>query len=452
MVELLTVVVQAFLLILIANRYVGRLFLWAFRKRSDGELAEDYRPKVTVVVPLFNEGESVRATIKSLLAQDYPADKLNVIVVDDCSTDGSYLHACRESQRSDRVRVLRNDRNMGKRRSINRAVRKSDAEIIVSVDSDVLVAEDAIRLLMRQFTSPDMAAVGGRVSISNKHDNWLTRMQSIKYFFSYYFTKGLEPAFKSVMCLSGCLTAYRRSVLLELEPLLEARALMGVPIKYGEDRFLTRQIIKAGYKTTMTLDAVCETKAVDNLDGYFAQQLRWRRSNMVDYMAGILHVWRRHPVVAIHYFCSCAGLLIYPTLVAHSLFTGWFWELMLGHLGLTAVMGVIYAVWSRKAERAENRVAPHNILTLGMIAPITYCALLPLAFFTLDSGCWETRGHVDEDAAVEAATGVAAAAGQRQLALAPVIGIQDGKLRGTRATRRRMRKGSASERHRSAMH
>jgi len=448
MLELLTVVVQAFVLILIANRYVGRLFLWAFGSKNDEKLAEDFEPSVTVVVPLFNEGESIRATIKSLLDQDYPAEKLNVIVVDDCSTDGSYLLACREAQGIGRVRVLRNERNLGKRRSINRAVRMSDSEIIVSVDSDVIVAKTAIRLLMRNFTSPDMAAVGGRVSIVNKHDSWLTRMQNIKYFYSYYFTKGLEPAFKSVMCLSGCLTAYRRSVLLELEPLLEQRALLGVPIKYGEDRFLTRQIIKAGYKTTMDLDAVCETKAVDNLEGYFAQQLRWRRSNIVDYMAGILHVWRRHPVVAIHYFCSCAGLFIYPTLVGHSLLTGWFWQLMLAQLSITAVMGLIYAVWSRKLI-SEDRVSPHNILFLGLITPVTYCVLLPLAFFTLDSGCWETRGHVEEAAAAEPTL---APAGAQQLALAPIIGIQDGgKVRTSRSTRRRMRKTSDRERHRSAM-
>ena len=67
------------------------------------------------------------------------------------------------------------------------------------------------------------------------------------------------------MCLSGCLTAYRRHVLIELEPILENRNILGVPIKYGEDRFLTHQIVKAGYRTRMTMDAICFTKAPTTL-------------------------------------------------------------------------------------------------------------------------------------------------------------------------------------------
>ena len=89
------------------------------------------------------------------------------------------------------------------------------------------------------------------------------------------------------MCLSGCLTAYRRHVLIELEPILENRNILGVPIKYGEDRFLTHQIVKRGYQTRMTMDAMCFTKAPTTLRGYFNQQLRWKRSNIVDFIVGI---------------------------------------------------------------------------------------------------------------------------------------------------------------------
>ncbi|MBT8494126.1 MAG: glycosyltransferase family 2 protein [Deltaproteobacteria bacterium] len=448
--ELLVVLLQAFLLLLLANRYLGRFFLWAFRKGEEHELDESYQPTVTVVIPLFNEGEEIRKTIRSVLEQDYSPDKLDVIVVDDCSTDGSYLHAYREAQGSPRVRVMRNSVNLGKRRAINRAVRATDAEIIVSVDSDVLVNPDAVRLLLRHFTTPDMAAVGGRVDISNKHDNWLTRMQSVKYFYSYYFTKGLEPAYKSVMCLSGCLTAYRRSVLLELEPILEERAVMGVPIKYGEDRFLTRHIVKAGYKTTMDLDAICKTKAVENLEDYFAQQLRWRRSNIVDYIGGFTHVWKQHPAVAIHYFSCMAGLLFYPTLITFSLLYGWFWPLIMAQVGLNAAMGVVYSFMSRSQPQQE-KVSPLYILGLGFVTPVTYCLLVPVAFFTLDSGSWETRGH--DEAVTEPNLSVVPSpvSESREPGLAPVIGISSGnRSRPFYApTPRRHRKSSSRDRHRA---
>src|SRR5262249_34265207 len=144
-------------------------------------------------------------------------DKLTVTVVDDCSTDDSYDWACRAAEaHPNQVRVLRNPYNMGKRKGINHAVRETDAEIIVSVDSDVIVDPHAVRQLVARFTAPDIAAVGGRVHVSNANENWLSRMQTIKYFFGQEFLKNLERSMHSVMCLSGCLTAYRRHVLLEL--------------------------------------------------------------------------------------------------------------------------------------------------------------------------------------------------------------------------------------------
>ena len=70
--------------------------------------------------------------------------------------------------------MLRNPYNMGKRKGINHAVRESNAEIIVSVDSDVIVDPTALRELVARFTEPEIAAVGGRVHVSNPNENWLT--------------------------------------------------------------------------------------------------------------------------------------------------------------------------------------------------------------------------------------------------------------------------------------
>lgn len=110
----------------------------------------------------------------------------------------------------------------------------------MSVDSDVMIDATAIRQLVRRFTRAEIAAAGGWVDVRNKHDNWLTRMQTVKYWYAYFAMRNIAWAFQRVLCLSGCLTAYRRSVLVELEPVLERRALLGVPIKYGDDRWRVR--------------------------------------------------------------------------------------------------------------------------------------------------------------------------------------------------------------------
>jgi cellulose synthase/poly-beta-1,6-N-acetylglucosamine synthase-like glycosyltransferase len=377
-------------LLLFTSRYIaGRTFV-AIRGASLDPVCS-YEPTVSIVVPLYNEGRQIHDTILSLLGQDYPAHKLEVIVVDDCSTDDSYEWAMRAARGRSNVTVLRNPYNMGKRRGINHAVRESKAEIIVSVDSDVIVEPDAVRTLVTRFVRPNLAAVGGRVNVLNPHDNWLTRMQTIKYFIGYQYMKNLERSFSRVMCLSGCLTAYRRSVLMELEPILEDRNILGVPIKYGEDRYLTRQIVRAGYETAVTLDAVCWTVAPKKLQNYFSQQLRWRRSNIVDFFGGLHHIWKLPPPVVLHWLSLFAVLLAYPLVIWDNLNSGALWQLSAFHVGVLTIIGSVYWFETRHLP-ATRRVHPLWLLPAAVVMPVTYLLITPLALFTLDSGSWETRG------------------------------------------------------------
>lgn len=383
-----------FIFVVFLNRYVFGLWLTLARRGKLDETIDNYEPTIGIVVPLFNEGSSIYDTIVSLVGLDYPADKLQVTIVDDCSTDDSYEHAMRGAREFANVRVLRNPHNMGKRKGINHAVRESTAEIIVSVDSDVIVYPTALRELVRRFASPDIAAVGGRVHVSNPNYNWLTRLQTIKYYFGQEHLKNLERGLRSVMCLSGCLTAYRRSVLIELEPILEDRNLLGVPIKYGEDRFLTHQIVKHGYRTVMTMDAMCFTKAATTMKAYFNQQLRWKRSNIVDFIVGVGHAWKLHPLLCLQYLSMLMLLLVYPFIIIDHVLGGAFFELAWFHMQLIALFGLIY-YFAPSVRRLPPwlRVHPIGFLPMAVMMPVAYLLLTPLGLFTLDSSSWETRGH-----------------------------------------------------------
>jgi cellulose synthase/poly-beta-1,6-N-acetylglucosamine synthase-like glycosyltransferase len=394
-VHVLWVIVHSLAVVVFVNRYIAGIILRLSRGKNWDETRDDYEPTVTAVIPMFNEGAAIKETLQSLIDSAYPASKLTVICVDDCSSDDSYEHARQVARKSGgRLKVLRNRTNLGKRRSIIRATREADSEIIVSVDSDVVVDPEAVHQLVRRFTDDRIAAVGGWVDVRNKQDNWLTRMQVVKYWYSYFFLKNLEWGFRRVMCLSGCLTAYRRSVLVELEPVLENRSVLGVPIKYGEDRFLTRQIVKAGYLTTMTLDARCRTFVPSTLSAYFSQQLRWRRSNIVDYTGGFSHVWRLNPVLAIHFFSLFALLLVYPIAVVRALAAHKFFPALVLHTEAVVFFGMLYRWRNRKLPRAE-RVGPLAFIPLSLLMPVTYALLTPLALFTLDTASWETRNHAD---------------------------------------------------------
>ncbi|RKH35970.1 glycosyltransferase [Corallococcus sicarius] len=379
-------------IVVLTNRYILGPFLRRLKGKRFERVDDTYRPRVAIVIPLFNEGEGIFHTVRALLAQDYPRELLEIIVVDDCSRDDSVAWAQKAAEGHASVRVMSNPVNLGKRKGINRGVRAAvDAEIIVSVDSDVVVDPGAVRQLIRRFVHPNVAAVGGRTFVSNRHQNWMTRMIEIKFHFAQQWLKDLERSFRQVMCLSGCLTAYRRHVLLQLEPILEARAIAGVPIKYGEDRFLTRQIVKHGYETVYTLDAFCFTAAPSTLAGYFSQQLRWRRSNLVDLLSGLSHAWRLHPVITVHYVSQLALLLAYPVVIVHNLLTGEFWDILAFHFLVIGLLGFIYRMETRHLPE-DRRVPGASFLPMALLMPVTYALFTPLALLTLDSGSWETRG------------------------------------------------------------
>jgi cellulose synthase/poly-beta-1,6-N-acetylglucosamine synthase-like glycosyltransferase len=390
----MTFAIHLFIFIVFLNRYVFGLYLRLARGKKIDDVDETYEPTITVVIPLFNEGKSIYDTIKSIVELDYPKHKLTVTVVDDCSTDDSYAWAQKAATDWNNVRVLKNPYNMGKRKGINHAVREATSEIIVSIDSDVIVFPTALRELVKRFTAPDIAAVGGRVHVSNPNDNWLSKLQTIKYYWGQEHLKNLERACESVMCLSGCLTAYRRSVLMELEPILEDRNILGVAIKYGEDRFLTHQIVKAGYRTRMTMDAICFTKAPTTLKGYFNQQLRWKRSNIVDFMVGLSHAWQLHPLVCLQYLSMFLLLLVYPFVIITNVANHRFFELATFHVEVVALFGLIYYFSpSVRALPPWLRVHPLSFLPMAVLMPVAYLLLTPLGLFTLDSSSWETRGH-----------------------------------------------------------
>jgi cellulose synthase/poly-beta-1,6-N-acetylglucosamine synthase-like glycosyltransferase len=239
-----------------------------------------------------------------------------------------------------------------------------------------------------------MAAVGGKVKVWNDSENWLTKMQTIKYYFGYEFLKSLENHLEQVMCLSGCLTAYRRDVLVHIAQQIEDRNILGIPIKYGEDRYLTRQILNAGYKTCLNLKAFCYTIAPPTIAGYFKQQLRWRRSNFIDFFSGINQLHKLKPVLLFHYLSSVSLQFIYPIVVFFHFFDGGFIFFFFFHALLLLLLCLFYLFDSNtnsNHSNQEKKIHPFWFLSMGIVMPVTYLLLSPLALLTLDSGSWETR-------------------------------------------------------------
>lgn len=380
-------------LIIFTNRYLFGSLARMLDRRTQAGYGQDPEvwPEVTIVVPVYNEGETVIDTARSFAALDYPREKLKVVFVDDVSTDGTYDYLKQAEAMFPWMRVDQNPHNMGKRLGIKRAVLTIDSPLIMSVDSDVIVDPKALRLLVRHMYSTGVDAVGGCVFVSNADTNWLTKMQAVKYWVGYQFLKNVENTFSHVMCLSGCLTLYKREALEAVDGDVADRRFLGEEVKYGEDRYLTRKLVERGYRTRLTFDAHCFTKAPATLSNYLSQQLRWRRSNLIDLITAIPHVNRFNIYVLVHYLSMGMLLMFYP-MVLFAEFTrlGFMIPMMLHGL-LAATFGVAYELNKHKLP-VMARTDGVWFMAMAFVFPVLYLTMTPLALATLATTSWETRG------------------------------------------------------------
>ena len=380
-------------LVVFTNRYIFGSAL----RIADGRTLANYDidppvwPTVAIIVPVYNEGETILKTADAFTALDYPREKLKVVFVDDVSTDGTYDYLLQIAEKYPWMVVRRNAKNVGKRLGIKDAVLVTYSDLIMSVDSDVIVDTNVVRVLVRHMYTTGADGVGGCVFVVNANETWLTRMQTVKYWVGYHFLKNLENAFSHVMCLSGCLTLYKRSALLAVDHDVERRTFLGDDVKYGEDRFLTRKLVERGYKTRLCFHARCFTKAPPKMAGYISQQLRWRRSNIVDFLTAMPFLTRFHPMVLVHYCSMQLLLLFYPvTLVVHIVRLGFVIPMIL-HAVIVSVFAVAYEFNKHKLP-PEGRTNGIWFLAMAFVFPCMYVCLTPLAIVTLGTTSWETRG------------------------------------------------------------
>lgn len=380
-------------LLVFTNRYIfGSTLRLADRRTQIGyDRDPPIWPTVAIVVPVYNEGNHILKTAASFEALDYPRDRLRVVFIDDRSTDDTYEHLQTIVAKYPWMTVLQNEKNVGKRLGIKMAVLQTFTDCIMSVDSDVIVDSGALRTLVRHMHTADVDAVGGCVFVSNADENWLTRMQAVKYWIGYQFLKNLENAFSHIMCLSGCLTLYKRAALLAVDHDVEKRTFLGDEVKYGEDRYLTRKLVERGYKTRLCFHARCFTKAPANFPGYLSQQLRWRRSNLIDFITAIPYLGKFHPFVLVHYMSMALLLMFYPLTLASQVARLGFVIPMILHALLVSVFALAYEMNKHKLPEMA-RTSGLWFLSMAFVFPVMYLTMTPLALATLGTTSWETRG------------------------------------------------------------
>ena len=315
---------------LIAATFLLTRYLFAMFYRPV-PIDPDYTPGVTIVVPCFDEEEWIQRTIHSCINQDYPVDKLEVIVVDDCSNDRSaervqemiaQLKAADTSDNAysvaDRIRFLQQPQNLGKRDAMARGAREAKHELLVFVDSDSFLDPFAIRNIVQPFKDKEMGGVSGRTDVANTYTNALTKMQAVRYSIAFRVMKAAEGYFDAATCLSGPLSCYRKDLVLKYMDAWLNQRFLGQKATFGDDRSMTNFILRHN-RTTYQDSAVCMTIVPRSYPVFLRQQMRWKRSWLRESLIASRFMWKKEPFMALGFYMGVIVPIAAPLIVIYNL-------------------------------------------------------------------------------------------------------------------------------------
>ncbi|NJY63282.1 glycosyltransferase family 2 protein [Salinimicrobium sp. CDJ15-81-2] len=256
---------------------------------TDAEL-----PTVTVIVPAYNEGKQVWATLMSLAKSEYPEGKLELLAIDDGSKDDTWEWMQKaKKDLGDRVSIYQQPQNKGKRHALYRGFHLGTGEVFVTVDSDSEVSTDTLRNLVSPFVvNENCGAVAGNIRVLNNGQKaLLPKMLDVSFVLSFEFVRSAESSLESVLCTPGALAAYKREAVFGCLEEWINQTFMGRPSDIGEDRAMTNMILKQGYHVLFQRNAFAYTNVPEKYTGLYKMFIRWGRSNVRENIAMAKYVF-----------------------------------------------------------------------------------------------------------------------------------------------------------------
>jgi len=268
----------SFTLAYLAFQIVRTILWWRYRPYA---LPAGPLPRVTVIVPAFNEGAMVEKALYSAASSDYPKDLLEIICIDDGSKDDTWFYIDRARQRHpDLIKAIRFPKNRGKKEGLYAGFTKGTGDFFVTIDSDSIISADTLKqVIAPMLQDPKIGAVAGNVKVYNRARCLMARMLAVRFVLAFDFLRASQSMYGAVTCTPGALSAYRRAALMPILEKWRHQTFLGGPANIGEDRALTNFVMRQGFYITYQRTAEVHTTVPATYRGLCRMYLRWDRSN-----------------------------------------------------------------------------------------------------------------------------------------------------------------------------
>ncbi|MDN5310377.1 MAG: hypothetical protein PWP14_1771 [Methanolobus sp.] len=239
--------------------------MYAYSRKEEGLPLNNDLLTITLVIPMYNEEKVIAEKIENTSRLNYPEDKLDIILVDDYSTDSSEDVASKAiNENSLKATVVKNEGGKGKARGLNWIFSKITTDITVITDADALLKEDALLQIAKNFADPEIGGATGKIVIVSDRTR-LSKSQEDSYRFYFDIWRQGESNISSVSVCNGPLMAFRTELLHKIKI---------DPNAYADDSDMLFKIIRLGYRVIYDKKAIVYERVPLTLKGRTVQKMK----------------------------------------------------------------------------------------------------------------------------------------------------------------------------------
>jgi cellulose synthase/poly-beta-1,6-N-acetylglucosamine synthase-like glycosyltransferase len=239
----------------------------AYFLRKEKPYNQDYWPETSIIIPAYNEESNIEGCLKSVVESSYPARLMEIIVVDDESTDhtSALVSNFIKYNKSHNIRLLKAT-HVGKSKALNLAIRQCRHELVVTVDADALLGNDTIRKILLPMQDLKVSATNA-VTLIREPNSLIEVFQKVEYAINSVIRVSFSRVYKNSIWFMGIVACYRKSVL-KKTGYLKADTLT-------EDLDVCLELYQQGYDIVTVHDAIIRTHACKSVNELIRQRMRW---------------------------------------------------------------------------------------------------------------------------------------------------------------------------------